>query len=251
MMLHLILTIFLRADLSPQTQLDVVQTHPASSTQLQVEQQAFIRIDYNSLVPVRFLLKAYYQGSEIEKAMRLGSQPLYPQGTGNALAWISFVRPTKIDQIILETFNDKWDLIGKKSFDIQWTWADTVFNSQNVELPEWIQDLSQYQTELTRVQLEKLYHEDQYFENMTTELLYLSFALYLLCQIVLSMSMAGKWRTLSLAPLALLIPALLYTAFSLSTGAQLWDILLLVTSTICLFYLILLSIAQKISRTPY
>lgn len=248
LLLNLIFIPLLWADLNPQAQLNILEFHPGHRSELQLEQKAFIRIDYNSLVPVRFLLKAYHQGKEIERAMRLGPQPLYPEGSGNALAWVSFVNTTSVDQITLETFNESWDLLEKKNIAVQWNWVDRWMANRSLELPDWIGNLTSYQTELTRVQLEKFYHDDRYIENIVMELLYFLFAIYIILQLVTPMRMAGQWRKMSLAPLMLLVPVSLYTFISYSTGSPFGEVLLLITSCLCLFYLVVLTIAQRFSH---
>jgi len=66
----------------------------------------YLRISYESQVPVRFQIEAFRQALRRRRRYQLHTP--YNAGQGEALAWISFSAPLRVDEIRVTAFDMEW-----------------------------------------------------------------------------------------------------------------------------------------------
>ena len=72
---------------------------------------------------------------------------------------------------------------------------------------------------------------------------------YLLLQLWLPWYLTGGWRKAAAAPLWLMVPVLVYTAYAFLDGSNLFPIVLIFTAPLALAYLLLVMGMARFSRT--
>lgn len=237
----------LNAEIVAPSQFIVDEIYPSEKVTFAHKEKSYVRIQYNSLRPIRFLIKAYFKGKEIESTFRLSPQPLYPEGRGEAVAWIGFVGDMHVDRISVQSLDGKWNVLESKELAVDWTWSEKLLKLKQKNVKPWVGRLSGVQQQMMREQLNQKGLRDNFFESVVMDILYFTFALYLLAQYYAFNQAKGSWRKKTLVPLFLFAPAIVYAVIGYMNQSSLWVLILLLAAAISLIYLTFLFFWFKIS----
>ena len=101
----------------------IVATDPDEGETLAPDGALYLRVAYDSAVPVRVRAKGFIGDAEAGGGRRYNPAPVYPAGTHEALAWISFSDAAAIDEIRLYAYDADWKLIGTASVPVSFAWG--------------------------------------------------------------------------------------------------------------------------------
>lgn len=228
----------------------VLETDPVSGAALQGREPLYVRIAYDSEIPLRFQAQAYHNGTPVERSAAFNPAPVYPAGRGEAVAWIAFDQYTRIDAVGIRVMNERWQPVLTVTHPVAMEWSG-VMPEQWRKPAAWAQRLSDAQQSMV-VRAARDYSAEQSdgWGNLLILLMGLSLPGYLILQIWLWLSSRGGWRKAALAPLLLMVPLLLYTLFALLAGSNLWPLMLLFLTPLAFVYLLVLWIARRFAATP-
>lgn len=227
---------------APQVSFRLADRDPSSRTTLASGQPLYLRIAYESNVPVRFRAEAYSGGELVERGAAYNPAPPYPAGDGEGLAWISFREATTIDEIRLTAHDDRWKEIATASYSIDVSWSGA--RARPREPVSWARRLSDEQQQVMSTAATNASEEDDVLGGVVIAAMGLSIPAYLLLQAFMLLRFRHGWRMAAMVPLVGMIPLALYTLFGLLAGSNLWPLGLLFLTPLALGYLILLSVAR-------
>jgi hypothetical protein len=95
----------------------------------------YARLTYRSNQPVRFHIEGYAAGQKV-RSTSSNIAPAYPAGEGEALAWMSYKDPTKIDEIRIEATGQSWaHPLASINVPAQLEWTPAAMS--NPRAPAW------------------------------------------------------------------------------------------------------------------
>ncbi len=172
----------------------VADTDPPAGRNLSRNWPLYIHLRYESEAPLRVQVKGFFQGIEVTDGVSWNPSPAYPVGTGEAIAWIAFTKPTHLDELRVEVSDAGWnDLLEVKvPMNVAWT----ALASQRPARAEWVPRLSDAQQKVTRDDMAKIGNNPLGY--LLGTLTMLSVPGYLYCRSSLGShcrAAGGSWRS--------------------------------------------------------
>lgn len=154
-------------------------------------------------------MKGFFAGRELQNGVRWNPSPAYPAGNGEAMAWIAYDAPTRLDELRIEVSDARWQplLVARLPVDLAWSSA----RGAATPAPEWV-------TRLNAAQQDWQGGSDSGFDILDLlfgSLLPVALAGYFVLQVLLALRYSGRWRIAAFAPLLVMIPAVVHVAFAL------------------------------------
>jgi hypothetical protein len=185
----------------------IVETQPAADSTLGRQQSFFVRIEYDTDEAIRLWVRAYRNGTHVEKVMSNGS-PTYT-GSGEALGWFALIEPGDVDEVrILAGGGNpyrEWEL-ARESVQLRWT--DDAPSAEPQEA--WVTDLLEVQTARQQEDAQRRASEPT---SAGGTLLFSGFMLAVLMLLVASIGVPvwsawkwrGGWRIAAAVPAAIIL----------------------------------------------
>ena len=234
---------------APQVSFRVVETDPAARTTLDGRQALYLRIAYESDVPLRFRARAYTDGGSTELGAATNPMPAYPAGQGEALAWLAFDDAVHIDEIRVTAMDDQWREVGAERFATDMRWNGVMPRRQR-RPAAWASRLNDAQQAMSS-SAPQAADQGGIAGDLLMSLMGLSIPAYLILQAFTLLRFRGGWRKAAMVPLAGMVPLVLFTLFGFLVGANLWPLMLLFLTPIAFGYLIVLWAIKSLSgRQP-
>lgn len=213
----------------------VVAIDPQDATTVPLNEPLYLRIEYASDVPVRFQASGSSAGASVPGAMN--AAPIYPAGDGEALVWISFREPARIDGVRIRVWDAQWNESEGFVHPVSLSWAGTA-SVRRTPAP-WVQAMNGEQQQKVQAALQARTSRgggDAIFMAIFT-LAGWSIPGYWVLQIYTWRRVRGSWRKWGMLPLWITLPLLGYTMFALLAGSNLWPLMLLFVSPFAFIYL--------------
>ena len=222
----------------------VVDTDPPRGQNLSRNWPLYVHLRYQSEAPLRVQVKGFFQGIEVKNGVSWNPSPAYPAGTGEAIAWIAFAKPTHLDELRVEVSDAGWnDLLEvKMPMNVAWT----ALASQRPDRAEWVPRLSDAQQKVTQGDMAKIGNNPLGY--LLGTLTMLSVPGYFVLQIVFGLAWSGRWRIVALVPLVVMLPAMGHAAFALSAGSNIWPIVVILVAPFCCLYLVVAAVVRYFVR---
>jgi hypothetical protein len=228
-------------------QFTIAETHPAFPSRLGVGDRLWIRLTYRTTRQVRFWAEAYGAGQKISAGGSSNVAPPYPPGEGEALIWISFHRPTAIDELRIEAVDEGRQSLASIKVPARVEWS-TIATGERP--PEWAERLNRKQEQ----KLEELRQSRQPYEVALGLIIiavgYISILGYLVVQPVLAWRWSGGWRIAALLPLLAAVPLFGQAWLAFRAGSNLWPILLIYFMPLAFLYLAVIAAVRWFVRRP-
>ncbi len=231
LMTFLSFPVFAQANISVR----IVETYPPSEIILYAREPLYVRIAYQSDIPLRFQAAGYFVGVEIQKSAAMNPAPSYPPGSGEAIGWISYGDQTMIDEIRLNVFDDKWKKLDTLSATINMKWNGVMPQTWR-EPAAWVNELNTIQQNMTSQGLASSGQESSWW-GVLLMLMGWSIPGYFILQIYMFLKYRDGWRTAALLPLWVMVPLVGYTLFALISGSNLWPLMMLFLTPFAFIYL--------------
>lgn len=244
-LLSLLLGLFLAA--APATAADpqaaavnlrILTIDPAPEAHLASGDRLYLRIGYESPVPVRFVAEVSRQG-ELLDASAINSAPPYSAGRGEALAWIAMSTPIRIDEIRVAAYDLEWQRIGSASTHALVTWEYREHHEPH-EPADWVAPMQKQHRRVFDTAYDPLPERPQPLFDVFLMISFASIPLYLLMQAQMLVRYRGQWQWYAAAPLLPLIPLVLYSLIGLGLSRAFWIKFLFHYMAAALVYLLIL-----------
>jgi hypothetical protein len=222
----------------------IVGSSPSLPARLGRNEPVYLRLAYGSASAIRVQARGFLQGADLTDGVRYNPSPAYPAGDGEAMVWLSYSDPTRIDQIRVEIYDADWKTLKVLALpaDITWSIAAAPARSR----PEWVERLNAGQQNPAGDVGSGT--AAGFADWLTGLLLGVGIPGYFVLQIVLAIRYSGGWRVAALAPLAIMLPAMAHAAFALSMQSNLWPLLVVLSAPFLFLYLCALIVARWLVR---
>lgn len=215
---------------------------PVSSATIATGDKLYLKLSYESAVPVRFVAEATRQ-EELQEKSFISSTPPYSAGRGEALVWIGFPSAIRVDVINVTAYDMEWKQIGYMSSPIVITWSDRMVGETR-QLSPWVEPLlRQHRRVFDNTFDPQPTRPDRLFDVFFLFSI-MSIPCYLGMQLQLLVRYRDEWRKYATAPLVFIFPIALYSLFGIGFETAHWVIFLFRFFPVSLCYLILLWLAR-------
>lgn len=230
------------------TAFKIVALDPGPNSTLGTNDRLYLRISYESPVPVRFVAKAIRQGVEQEEAFT-SSTPPFDAGRGEAMAWLALPIPVRIDEIRVTAYDIEWQELGTLTNEVVATWENAE-NAQPREPAEWVGPLLKQHRHAFDTAFDPQPQQPAPLFDIFFLISVLAMPVYLALQLRMLVRYRGRWQWYAAAPLLPFVPMGLYSVFGLGLSSSLWVIFLFRYMTVALLYLLILWVVKWVKDRP-
>jgi hypothetical protein len=181
-------------------QVDIVAIDPADSATLGNDEKLYVKVRYETEIPVRFQAIAMREGSPLEVGAIKNPAALHAPGAGEALAWVMYLNPTHVDAVRIVVLDEAWQPVYQLSHVADVTWQG-VASAQPRKPAEWVPPL--IKAELRKI--DYLYDPaPQRYGVLFDILFFLNLAaipVYVLLQLHMLWRYRYRWRELAVIPI--------------------------------------------------
>jgi hypothetical protein len=219
----------------------IAETQPGLSAQLRPWGKLYVRLTYRTVRPVGFYIEGYAAGQKVRHTSS-NIAPAYPAGEGEALVWMSYKDPTKIDEIRIMAIGDRWDQpLGSISAPVQLEWTPAA--KSNPRAPSWFARLNREQQDRA-AEAERQRPKNTALGGFIFTIIIYSTLAYPVLQLFLIFTVRGRWRIAALLPVIAMVPFGGMTANAIVHGSNLWPLVVMAFLSIAAVYLLLLLIVR-------
>ncbi len=202
----------------------------------------YLRISYQSPVPVRFVAEAFRQESRQDEAFT-SSTPPYDAGSGEAMAWLGFSRPIRIDEIRVTAFDMEWQERGTQFVEAVATWEERE-NEPRRQPAVWVEPLLKHHRHVFDNTFDPQPKKPAPLFDALFLFSFMAMPMYLIMQLQMLIRYRGRWQWYATVPLLPIVPLALYSALGLGLSAELWVIFLFRYMSVALIYLAILWVVK-------
>jgi len=221
-----------------ETSYRIVATDPGAGALIANGDKLYLRISYESRVPVRFQIEAFRQELRQEDAIT-SSTPPYDAGRGEALAWISFSTPIRVDELRVTAFDMEWRELHSVTIQMVATWEE-VEDVAARPLAEWVGPMLKHHRQV----FDQAYDPQPQKPDTLFDVFFLfsimAIPVYLMMQVQMLIRYRDGWRKYAIAPLLPILPLCLYSLFGLGMQSAYWIIFLFRFFPVALGYLLII-----------
>ncbi|PLY01079.1 MAG: hypothetical protein C0623_05910 [Desulfuromonas sp.] len=251
-LLHIVLAIILLMAVaapllaSPQLSARIVEFDPKPGASLAFYDKLFLRISYESDIPLRFQAIPMRDGQPLEYGA-MGNKPfLQESGKDEALAWVSFSNATHIDEVGVNVLDTEWSKIDHLSVKIDVIW-NLPKREERRPVPDWVSRLEKKEEYQLQFVFDPVPDRKETIYDAFFYLSVFSIPFYAFLQIQFLRRWRKRWRELAFIPILSIIPMLIMSVFGLGMEFRLWVIFMFRGMPLALFYLLVLWFAKKVS----
>ncbi len=221
---------------TPELSLRVTAADPSGTVRLGQNDPLFLRVSYNSPVPIRLQAKGFFGGAERIKGAAYNPAPASPAGAHDALVWVSYTGPARIDTVRITAYGADWKPLATLAYPVSAEWWGSPGSRTR---PAWVRTLNaEQQARASSAMTAGMDDADNTGIGILITLAFLSIPAYIALQLVLLMRYSGGWRIAAAVPLIGMVPLLLYTLLALVMGSNLWPLLAIFLTPFALLYLV-------------
>lgn len=218
----------------------LVDSDPQPGESLEIDQQLFFRVAYESDVPLVFTYSAYLKGRKLEYGFYTGYPELQNAGKGEALGWIGFTNVTHIDEVRIHILNSEREQIGEIRQPFPFSWTKPVGVPTERKKPLWVEQLERHQNWLRGNLADPFDSRQRMLRDWLFYLNVVSVPLYLLLQGYMLHRYRGRWRDLASVPLVSLLPLVLASIVGFGMELRYWVVFIFRGTPFALSYLLFL-----------
>ena len=223
---------------------EIVAVDPAGSATLSNDEKLYVKVRYETDVPVRFQAIAMLDGSPLEVGAIKNPATLHAAGTGEALAWVMYLNPTHVDAVRIVVLDEKWQPVLQLSHEADVTWND-VTPAKPRQLAEWVSPL--IKAELRK--MDYLYDPAPQKYGVLFDILFFlnlaSIPVYVLLQLHMLWHYRYRWRELAVIPIFPYIIVGFYVVAGLNIETSFLVTFLFRYTPCALLWLVLLWLAKR------
>ena len=223
---------------------DIVAIDPAESVTLGNDEKLYVKIAYQSDVPLRFQAIATRNGFPLEVGAIKNQAALHPPGTGEALAWVMYLNPTHVDAVKVIVLDYQWQELLQLSHEAEVTWQD-VAAVEPRQPAEWVPALIKADLRKTDYVYDPspkkygILYDIFFFLNLA------SIPLYVFLQLHMLWRYRYRWRELAVIPLFPYVIVAFYVVAGLDIETSTLVTFLFRYTPCALLWLVLLWLAKR------
>lgn len=221
---------------------EIIGTDPPAGARVPKGSALYVHLRYRSDAPIRVQVKGFFQGIEVTDGVRWNPSPPNPAGSGEAIAWLAFSRPARLDELRVEVSDPKWQPLVVLEVPRKVEWTGTPGEPRRAE---WVRRLSDLQQQATGDGMAAIGEGSAAW--LLGMLVMFSAPGYFVLQILLALRWSGGWRIAALAPLIIMAPAVGHALFAFAAASNLWPIAVILAAPFALLYLVLVALAKYLS----
>jgi hypothetical protein len=212
----------------------VTATSPESAATLARQKPLYARIAYTSDQLLRFQATGYLNGRKND-VFALNPSPLYPAGSGEAVAWISGDPGARIDELRVTAYDDHWKPLRLVRVPIAVAWDEGGSGNPPADWARNLSDIQQKQVSGDFRRSAEKADEDKHAERIMM-IIPASVVIYPVLQIAAFVWLRGKRRKWSALPLLFMVPAYGHAILALIADSNLWPIFVIFASPLALLF---------------
>ena len=226
--------------------IELIDSAPGHEAVLTKGQPLYLRLRYQSDIPIHILVSGAYRGDVVQGFLHDGEE-LFPAGDREAVVWLAYRFGAKIDYVQVRIWNANKAQVAKAAFPIraEWTGAADTGSDGGREAEPWVTKLTAAQRERMAATLSNA-REAGGFDPF--DLIFLCVPGYFLLQVALARGTSGWRRKAALVPAVIMVPILAYTVLAFAAQSNLWPLLMLLSAPLAFLYLVVLSAILLLCR---
>lgn len=244
-----LLSLFVSALACAEVRMKVIETDPASPATLGHWQEFYLRIAYESDQPIRIRADAYSDGKPAP-SMNSGS-PRYEPGTGEAMFWLAYTTPARVDRIVVLAEDDKTQKpIVRTEIAVNLAWTGQPATAARPKAA-WVTRLQADRDRRHKQELLEYANRPRpWWEGPLFFALMWSIPLYFIAQVWLLVRWRGGWRIAAAVPAVPMALVLAHAIFAFFAGSNIFPIVLILTCAPALIYLGILYALRRLRQQP-
>lgn len=227
---------------------------PGDPVTLPQQQNFYLRLAYQSDVPLHIWARPYFQGQEVDAGSN--PSPVYPAGSGEALGWFFFFGPgVQVDEVRISAGD------GGLDTPVVATWRGLVVGGDATgaaAAPAWVAPLQARATELIETAAgERASEPPSVGDTLLVSGFLLLFPLVGLLALLAPVwglwRWRGGWRLAAALPAAVMAFVVLRIVVDTArdpTSHNLWPVEILTVGAVSLGLMLVLAIARRLSTAP-
>jgi hypothetical protein len=244
-----LLLLFVSALACAEVRVRVIETDPASPATLGHWEQFYLRIAYEADQPIRVRAEAYSGGKAVPSTN--SGSPRYDTGAGEAMFWIAYTTPARVDRIVVSAEDEKTHKpVAQAEMAVNLTWTGQKMAARRPK-PEWVVSLQAERDRRHKEEMREYANRPRpWWEPVLFMAAMWSIPLYFIVQIVLLLRWRGGWRIAAAIPAVPMLLVLGHAIFALFAGSNIFPIVLVFTCMPVLIYLTILVVLRRFRRQP-
>jgi len=223
---------------------DIVAVDPAQSATLGNDEKLYVKIAYESEVPLRFQAIATRDGLPLEVGAIKNPPALHAPGAGEALAWVMYMNPTHVDAVKVMVFDYQWQPLHQLSHEADVTWQD-VAAAKPRQLAEWVPALVKAERRKTDFVYDPTPKKHGVLYDIFFFLNLASIPVYILLQLHMLWRYRYRWRELAVIPIFPYVIVGFYVVAGLNIETSILVTFLFRYTPCALLWLVLLWLAKR------
>lgn len=223
---------------------EIVASDPESEATLDAREPLYLRIAYDSGMRLRFQAAGFVDGVEVRDTEAMNVAPSYPPGQGEALAWVAYDTPTRIDEVRVTVFDATWKKLDTLTYPIDTHWSGVMPKTWREPVP-WAKRLSAAQQSMRDPGSTT---SQPGGDGLDVLLMLAGWSIpgYFILQITLFFRSHRGWRAAVALPLLGTVPLTGYTLYALLAGSNLWPVMMLFLMPFAFVYLVAVWLAKRL-----
>lgn len=223
---------------------DIIAVDPADSATISYEDKLYVKVRYETEVPLRFQAIAALDGQPLEVGAIKNPGGLHAPGTGEALAWVMYLNPTHVDAVRVIVMDAAWQPLHQLSQEVDVRWQDAASGGPR-ELAAWVPPMVKAERRQTDYMYDPAPRKYGTLYDIFFFLNLASIPAYILLQLHMLWRYRYRWRELAVIPLFPYVIVGFYILVGLSIETSILVTFLFRYTPCALLWLILLWLAKR------
>ena len=217
---------------------------PAVSSVLGNEDSLYVRVHYESEIPLRFQAIGMHSGLPLQVGAIRNPAALHAPGDGEALVWVSYTNPTHIDAVSVTVMDEKWEKLYAltEAADVRW---QGISAEQPRTPADWVKTLLRAEER----KIDYVYDPSPKKYGLLYDIVFIlsmiSIPAYILLQLHMLWRYQYRWRELAMIPVFPYLILGFYLLVGLDIDKSLWVTFLFRYTSLAFLYLVALWLAKR------
>jgi hypothetical protein len=224
---------------SAEVRLRVLESFPAAPATLGHWEQYYLRIGYVADQPIRVRVDPYFGAAEVPGMN--GGSPLHAAGAGEALFWIAYTKPARVDRLVVYAQDEKWQgRFAELELPVALAWTGEKPATAQA-LPDWVLRLRAEREARDKLESQaRMNAPASWGWTAAFFVMGWSIPLYFILQAVLLWRWRGGWRLAAAIPAVPMAAVLLHAVYAYFRGSNIFPLFLIFFCPVALAYLVVL-----------
>jgi hypothetical protein len=217
---------------------------PAVTSVLGNEDSLYVMVQYESEIPLRFQAIGMREGLPLEVGAIRNPAALHAPGRGEALVWVSYTNPTRLDAVAVIVMDEKWEKLYSlsKATDMKWQ----GFSTEQPRVPaKWVDTLKRAEER----KIDYFYDPSPKKYGLLTDVMFflsmICIPAYILLQLHMLWRYQYRWRELAMIPIFPYLILAFYMIVGLEIDESFRVVFLFRYTSLAFLYLVALWLAKR------